>query len=356
MSTHRGLSVSLAVLALGLAACHDDTSPMPTGIEPSVAQAGYTVHALKIPANALLGEASDINDAGISAGWYKINNTWSAVRWASPTQALKLGTLPGFPSSLAKGINNAGTIVGYVTTSTQNLSHAFIWTSAGGMKPLQDLGGLGSIALAINNSGVAVGWASDPNDNIHAVRWSAAGVITDINPLPGAFSQASAINDAGDIAGYARTLSNSGEHVWLWRSNGTQQDLGTLGGQHSFGYGINSAVAVVGWSEQTPPKPDIALRWTQATGMKPITSFGGGSQALGISDRNRVVGFQVVQAGVVGLTLFQGTKTVLPDLTPSRGPFSAATAANTCGTIVGNSVSPTSGLSVPAMWTKAGCD
>ena len=68
---------------------------------------------------------------------------------------------------------------------------------------------------------------------------------------------------------------------------------------------------VVGWSNQTPPKPDIAFRWTPAQGMKPIISFGGGSQALGISDRNRVVGFQVVNQGVIGLTVLQGVKTAL---------------------------------------------
>ena len=92
--------------------------------------------------------------------------------------------------------------------------------------------------------------------------------------------------------------------------------------------------------------------------MKPIISFGGGSQALGISDRNRVVGFQVVNQGVIGLTVLQGVKTALPDLGQKGFPFSGATAVNLCGTIVGSSVSasPTNGNSVPAMWTKVGCD
>jgi probable HAF family extracellular repeat protein len=227
------------------------------------------------------------------------------------------------------------------------------------MKALPDLGGLGSIAFAINNSGVAVGEASNANEQIHAVKWNAAGVITDINPPGAGASEATAINDAGDITGWAFPAGGNGEHAWLWRANGTQKDLGTLGGQRAFAYGINSAVTVVGVSEQTPPKPDIAFRWTQANGMKPITSFGGGSQALGISDRNRTVGFQVINAGVVGLTLFAGTKTVLPDLAPQKGfPFSGPTAVNTCGNITGSSVSPrpTNGNSVPAIWTKAACD
>ena len=359
MLTHRRLLFSLTILGLGLAACQSDTTMTPDGIKPSVAQATYSIQALAIPAGALLGEGSDINDAGVVAGWYKVNNTWSAARWTAPTQRQNLGTIPGYQSALAKGINSAGTIVGYVVTSSFNSSRGFTWTSAGGMQALQDLGGSGAIAFAINNSGIAVGEASDINEQIRAVKWSATGVITDINPPGAGASEATAINDAGDITGWAFPAGGNGEHAWLWRANGTQQDLGTLGGQRAFAYGINSSANVVGWSNQTPPKPDIAFRWGAASGMKPITSFGGGSQALGISDRNRVVGFQIINAGVVGLTLFLGTKTVLPDLAPQKGfPFSGPTGVNTCGNITGSSVSPspTNGNSVPVVWTKAGCD
>lgn len=363
MPAHRNLSIAIA-LGLGLAACNGDepTAPTdataPTALESSKIQAAYTVRALVIPNNALVGEGSDINDAGVVAGWYQINQTWTAVRWTTPTQALTLGTLPGYPSALAKGINNAGTIVGYVAKQSFNGSRAFTWSSAGGMKALQGLGGTGGIAFAINNSGIAVGEVSLPNEAIHAVKWSANGVVTDINPPGAGFSEATAINDAGDITGHVFPAGGNGEHAWLWRANGTQQDLGTLGGQRAFAYGINSAVNIVGWSNQTPPKPDIAFRWNQANGMKPITSFGPNSQALGISDRNRVVGLQIINAGVVGLTLFGGAKTVLPDLAQKGFPFSGPTAVNTCGNITGSSLSPrpTNGNSVPAIWTKTGCD
>jgi probable HAF family extracellular repeat protein len=354
MSPNRWFALATAAFGLTLAACQEDSSTSPTALDPAVANATYTVRALNIPQNALLGEGSDINDAGVVAGWYQANNIWTAVRWTTPTQPLNLGKLPGFQSALAKGINNNGTIVGFAMSANFGSSRAFIWTPAGGIKPLQDLGGSGSIAFAINNSGVAVGEASLPNEAIHAVKWSATGVITDINPPGAGASEATAINDAGDITGWAFPAGGNGEHAWLWRADGTQQDLGTLGGQRAFAYGINSGQVVVGWSEQVPPKPDIAFRWTPAGGMKPITAFGGGSQALGISDRNRVVGFQVVQAGVVGLTQFQGVKTVLPDLGQKGFPFSGPTAVNTCGAITGSSISarPTNGNSVPAIWTK----
>jgi probable HAF family extracellular repeat protein len=360
MRVQRILSISLATLGLAVAGCHDDTTA-PSGPSAATAPlATYSVRALAIPTNALLGEASDINDAGVSAGWYKINNTWFAARWVSATSQFEnLGTITGFQSALAKGINTSGTIVGYVADRFFSNSRAFTWSSAGGMKALPGLGGTGAIAFAINSSGIAVGEASTANGAIHAVKWSPTGVITDINPPGAGASEATAINDNGDITGWVFPQGGNGEHAWLWRANGTQQDLGTLGGQRAFAYGINNAQLVVGWSNQVPPKPDIAFRWTPTTGMRPIGKFGGGSQALGVSERNRIVGFQVVNAGVVGLTLFAGTKTVLPDLAPQKGfPFSGPTAVNTCGTIVGSSVSPspTNGNSVPAIWRKTGCD
>ena len=342
-----------------LAACGEEPGPAAVAdADLATTQAAYTVKALTIPGNALLGEASDINDAGVIAGWYQVGNTWTAVRWTSPTQAQSLGKITGFQSALAKGINNPGTIVGYVANAFFSASRAFTWTPAGGMKLLQDLGGSGSIAFAINNNGIAVGEASTPSEAIHAVKWSATGVITDINPPGAGASEATGINDAGDITGWAFPAGGNGEHAWLWRANGTQQDLGTLGGQRAFAYGINNNVIVVGESEQTPPKPDIAFRWSQGTGMRPIAAFGGGSKAMGISNLNRVAGFQIVNQGVIGLTLLNGVKTVLPDLGQKGFPFSGPTAVNLCGTIVGSSVSPapTNGNSVPAMWTKVGCD
>ena len=73
----------LAIAGLTLVtACQDDEAG-PTAVnEPTLAQtqATYTVKALVIPGNALLGEASDINDAGVIAGWYQVGNTWSAAR------------------------------------------------------------------------------------------------------------------------------------------------------------------------------------------------------------------------------------------------------------------------------------
>lgn len=320
------------------------------------AGATYTVQALPIPAKAFSGQASAINDAGVSAGWYQTNNGWSAVSWSAASQRTQLGTLPGLPSALANDINQAGTIVGFALSADFLTSRAFIWRSDTGMQPLSDLGGNASLAQAINTEGTAVGWAYDPAGVLHAVRWSASGSLTDLNPS-GAISEALDINDAGDVVGWVFPNGGLASHAYLWRHDGVEIDLQTLGGPGSQAFGVNNALAIVGVSDRTSPRPPVAFIWKSATGMRSL-GMGANSQAFAISDLGRSVGLRVVDAGVIGLTRFHGSTEVLPDLGPDKGPASGPTGINRCGTIVGSSSSPipTNGNPVPAIWTKAACD
>jgi probable HAF family extracellular repeat protein len=183
----------------------------------------YTVQALRIPRNAFSGQASAINDAGVSAGWYQSSNGWSAVSWSAVNQLTRLGTLPGLPSALANDINQAGTIVGYAFTNDFLASRAFIWHSDTGMQALADLGGTASLAQAINAGGTAVGWAYDAVSVLHAVKWTPSGLLTDLNP-PGAISEALGINNAGDVVGWVFPAGGSASHAYLWRHDGVEID------------------------------------------------------------------------------------------------------------------------------------
>ena len=84
------------------------------------------MQALTDTGEGVLGQASAINDAGVSAGWYQTNNGWSAVSWSAANQLTQLGTLPGLPSALANDINQAGTIVGFAFSADFLTSRAFI--------------------------------------------------------------------------------------------------------------------------------------------------------------------------------------------------------------------------------------
>jgi probable HAF family extracellular repeat protein len=315
----------------------------------------YTVQALTIPVEAFSGQASAINDAGVSAGWYQTSSGWSAVSWSAANELTQLGTLSGLPNALANGINQAGSIVGFAFSADFLTSRAFIWRSDTGMQPLADLGGGASLAQAINADGTAVGWAYDPVGVLHAVRWSASGSLTDLNPA-GAISEALGINDAGDVVGWVFPAGEVASHAYLWRHDGVEIDLQTLGGPGSQAFGVNNTLAIVGVSDRPSPQPPVAFIWKPATGMRDL-KMGGNSQAFAISDLGRCVGLRVGH-GVFGLTRFQGPKEILPDLAPDKSPASGPTGVNLCGTIVGSSSSPipTNGNPVPAIWTKATCD
>lgn len=326
------------------------------GVSGAAAADTYTVQALTIPGNAFSGQASAINDAGISAGWYQTNKGWTAVSWSTDNALTLLGTLPGLPSALANDINQNGTIVGYAFTNDFLTTRAFIWRSATGMQALEDLGGNASLAQAVNADGAAAGWAFDADGILHAVKWDSSGSLTDLNP-PGAISEALGINDAGDVVGWVFTADGTASHAYLWRHDGVEIDLQTLGGPGSQAFGVNNALTIVGVSDRTSPQPPAAFIWTAATGMRSLR-FGANSQAFAINDFGRSVGLRVINQGVLGLTRVHGKPAVLPDLAPDKGPFSGPAGLNACGTIVGSSSSPdpTNGNPVPAIWTKAACD
>jgi len=316
----------------------------------------YTVQALIIPGNAFSGQASAINDAGVSAGWYQTIRGSTAVSWSADNQLTLLGTLPGLPSALANGINQAGTIVGFAFTNDFLTSRAFMWHSDTGMQPLIDLGGNASLAQAINTDGTAVGWSYDGGGVLHAVKWDASGSLTDLNPS-GAISEALGINDAGDVVGWVFPAGGSASHAYLWRHDGVEIDLQTLGGPGSQAFGVNNALAIVGVSDRPSPLPPVAFIWKPATGMRSL-GMGGNAQAFAINNLNRSVGLRVVNQGVLGLTRFHAPPEVLPDLAPNKPPASGPTGINGCGTLVGSSSSPiaTNGNPVPAIWTKTTCD
>jgi len=81
---------------------------------------------------------------------------------------------------------------------------ALRYSDAGGSVDLGTLGGRSSAGLAINNSGIVVGWSWDADSVGHAFRARPGFPMEDLGMLGGAFPQsgAEAINDAGTIVGY----------------------------------------------------------------------------------------------------------------------------------------------------------
>ena len=175
--------------------------------------------------------ANAINNAGQIAGESNPGNGYHAFLWLpSPAYGLPagmndLGVPPGESQSNASAINSLGQVVG--STSTAIASHAFVWLPSAayrlpaGMNGLGTLGGAGSEALGINNTGQVVGDAltSAVFPTFHAFLWQ-SGHMYDLNDMVSASSGwvlqvASAINDTGQIAGWGYRIDETGTSAFL---------------------------------------------------------------------------------------------------------------------------------------------
>lgn len=197
-----------------------------------------------------------------------------------------------------------------------------------------------TVASAVNDQGVIVGWAWGTNGGAHAIRWSPAGRPTELNGLPGSgYSVAEAINNRGDIVGYSTTAGV--DHAVRWNARGVITDLGTLPPRNegTDAYGINDRGVVVGYA---PIRSKVvhAVEWP-ANGA--ITDLGtnsplGSTQAQAINNRGFVAGttFEIGPSHLNQPVEWtpSGTITALP--TPPEWAYGDANAINDSGIVVGD--------------------
>ncbi|MBP2472671.1 putative membrane protein [Crossiella equi] len=212
---------------------------------------------------AVLTEVSDINDHGVAVGQSGANNERRAVRW-TPEGALAELAQPGKTvQSWAHGINNSGVAVGYATDPFgQGTTHAVRWDAQGRPEQLPLPGGTDPFAEAfdINEQGVVAGrgWShpGQPEAGVYrALRWSADGVLTVLPPLPGdRESHARGIAPDGTVVGYSEYRNRWTAVRWL--PDGTVQPLPPLPGKTlSSAEAINRDGVIVGFSGSRP------VRW-----------------------------------------------------------------------------------------------
>ncbi|CAN5486825.1 hypothetical protein BH09PLA1_BH09PLA1_05630 [soil metagenome] len=190
-----------------------------------------------------------VNDNGMVAGFVAPDQSKyvpHAFVWTAPAEFQQIGTLGG-PDSQARGINNAGEVVGYAALPN-GTAHAFLWSQGTGIRDIATLGG-DSSAAAINEQRQIVGHTVVAGQS-RAFRWSEQTGMVDIGTLGGIAAEAFAINNRGHVAGYAATAEGNGNlhsHAFLFDETG-MHDLGTLGGTSSQAFGINDASWVVGYA------------------------------------------------------------------------------------------------------------
>jgi probable HAF family extracellular repeat protein len=176
----------------------------------------------------LPGPPSGINDSGQIVG--SIGNLGYVYSGGSYV-TLSFPDLPPFGSTTARGINNAGEVVGSYDTGVK--FHAFLYTQ-GGYSQIDPPGAGYAIATGINNIGQIIG-ASTGN---LAIGWLRTGdVYSYFSPLP------TGINDSSKIVGWVGSFEPQESFVL---TNGVYDTFNVLGAMITEANSINNAGEIVG--------------------------------------------------------------------------------------------------------------
>ena len=235
-------------------------------------------------------------------------------------QVQDLGTLGG-SSSIARGINSSGKVVGYSYTSAGE-QHAFLYDGSAATPKMQDLGTLGgssSYATGINDSGKVVGYSYTSAGEPHGFLYDRTNGMKDLNDLISANSgetiyEATAINSDGKIAA-------TGFKPFDMDPN--------FCGQENYSGGMYFAAVLTPATTATPT----------TYGVQELGTLGADySEAAGINDSGQVVGVSWTSSCSYHAFLYdEGATPKMQDLGALGADYSHATSINDSGQVVGTS-------------------
>jgi probable HAF family extracellular repeat protein len=230
--------------------------------------------------NGVVGVATSVNSKGEVAGWSDApgaSRPTHAFLYTSGTGLIDLGTLGGVGSE-ALGINESGNVAGAFLT-TSGVSHGAMWTYSGGTVAAIDLGPQ-FVPTCINNTGLMGGILPIANGNPLAEVYNiSTGSLTVIPTLSGGtWNQVNAINESGLVVGIsdAELAGTEATRAFLYNvNNGVLTDLGNpvLAGWSSSAGGVNDLGALVGGYQVNASGSTEGFIYTQAGGMQGLNSL-----------------------------------------------------------------------------------
>jgi len=174
-----GSSEAWGINSTGLIVGAGRTTPQGVpGVQRAIVwRSGVITDLPMLPGGGAYGAANEVNDAGVIVGTSANSaGEWRAVRWV-PTPGEPSGYRIedlGFPSSIARDINNNGEIVGHYH-SRNGSERAFYWHPSGKKIDLPTLSGqAATYAFGINDAGEIVGFGNvtSGGTQVHAIVWT----------------------------------------------------------------------------------------------------------------------------------------------------------------------------------------
>jgi len=275
------------------------------------------------------GIAYGINDAGLVVGGGGQAFTWDSTNGWQPLQTFGENGL-----SDAYGVSPSGLIVGEAPSPIQGHPRHAVLYDQGTVTDLGTFGGPLSAARGVNDAGQVVGWAEtdDPYEDEHAFLWDSQNGLQDLGTLGGLASTAWAINSSGLVVGH----SFDGPRAFVWDSVSGMHDIG--GGIRSGAYGVNDTGQVVGGQVVSSSNGDAFL-YDGGT-LTDLGNLGHGvAAALAINEAGVIVGGADARDSFSehGFVYADGAMTDLNDLVPPGSGLTivAAEGINNAGQIVG---------------------
>ncbi len=289
------VSVLLLVLSFGrMQVAASEASYTVTDIGSLVGTADGQYDSLTAVTPAKVNEEGDIV-ANAAAG---DDTFWSIAFTNIDGKARKLGQEKSF--SFAYDLNEAGEIVGFVTTlddSGYEHLQAVVWRERHLVK-LPALDGDYSLANAINEDGDIAGTSSSApgtDSPKHAVIWH-GDAPTDLGTLGGKDSRAFDLNDEGLIVGMSLVSDRAGGRPVVWE-DGSIEELEVPDGLRGGAEAINNSGTIAG-NAFDESFNFFAVRWTdKKLEMLPPLIDGGTSLAVDINSAGIVVGWARSDSG-----------------------------------------------------------
>jgi hypothetical protein len=273
----------------------------------------FTFTTLDNPGDPTFNQLLGINDSGVIVGYFGLGSAGHpniGYEIAPPYTSYSSNMQPGSVQTQATGINNAGLTTGFwaPTNTGSDANFGFIREPVGKnfsyISATDPATGVPQVdqALGINNSNVAAGFYNDANGVTHPFTYDVSTSAYTTFKIGGAVNvAATGINDNNVVSGFYSTAKNSTYGFVRNMTGGVVTHFKVPGSTNTQLLGINNAGVAVGFYAGSDMIPH-GLYYTPSTGAWTAVNDPEGTQGTvvnGINNKGQLVGFFTDAAGNV---------------------------------------------------------